>query len=295
MIERDVLSAIAARPALTSAARAAAAGGAMVPHEGTALGGRVGVMDLEAARIVPLAPATPMAPGPGGFTDTPLRGVRKLISERMLASLQATAQLTFNMTANAGRLQALRARFKGSDPAMGFAEVTIGDLVLYAVSRVLPRFPAANATLEKGVLRTFERVHLATAVDTPRGLMVPVIRSADQLSLREISAEAKRLASACQAGKISPDELAGGTFTVSNLGAFGIESFTPVLYAPQVAILGVDAITQRAVPGPGGSVSFEPRIGLSLTVDHQIIDGAPAARLLKAFADAIADLDLLLA
>ena len=159
---------------------------------------------------------------------------------------------------------------------------------------MLARFPTANATLEKGVLRTFQRVHLALAVDTPRGLMVPVIRNADLLSLRELSAEAKRLAGACQSGNIQPDELSGGTFTVTNLGAFGIESFTPVLYAPQVAILGVDAITQRAVPRPDGSVAFEPRIGLSLTVDHQIIDGAPAARLLKAFADAIADIDLLL-
>jgi pyruvate dehydrogenase E2 component (dihydrolipoamide acetyltransferase) len=199
------------------------------------------------------------------------------------------------MSASAARLQALRTRFKGSEPSLGFSEVTIGDLVLFAVSRVLPRFPSANATLEKGVLRTYERVHLALAVDTPRGLLVPVIRNADRLSLRELSAEAKRLAGACQSGSIHPDELSGGTFTVSNLGAFGIESFTPVLYAPQVAILGVDAISQRAVPRPDGSVGFEPRIGLSLTVDHQIIDGAPAARLLKAFADGIADLDLLLA
>ena len=231
---------------------------------------------------------------PGPFTETPLKGIRKLISERMLASLRSTAQLTFDMTASAVRLQALRARFKASEPSLGLAEVTIGDLVLYAVSRVLSRFPQANATLENGVLRTYQRVHLALAVDTPRGLMVPVIRNADLLSLREISAEAKRLAGACQGGSISPDELSGGTFTVTNLGAFGIESFTPVLYAPQVAILGVDAITQWPVPRADGSVGFEPRIGLSLTVDHQIIDGAPAARLLKALAGAIADLDLLL-
>jgi pyruvate dehydrogenase E2 component (dihydrolipoamide acetyltransferase) len=212
----------------------------------------------------------------------------------MRASLAGTAQLTFNGTANAKQILALRARFKASDPALGLAEVTIGDLVLFAVSRVLPRFPNANATLENGVLRVFERVHLALAVDTPRGLMVPVIRNADLLSLREISAEAKRLAAACQAGNIDHDELSGGTFTVSNLGAFGIESFTPVLNAPQVAILGVDAIVPRAAAGPNGTVVLEQRLGLSITVDHQIVDGAPAARILKAFADAIADIDLLL-
>jgi pyruvate dehydrogenase E2 component (dihydrolipoamide acetyltransferase) len=167
--------------------------------------------------------------------------------------------------------------------------------VLFAVSRVLPLFPYGNATLENGTLATYQRVHLALAVDTPRGLMVPVIRNADLLSLREISAEAKRLAAACQAGNINPDELSGGTFTVSNLGAFGVESFTPVLNSPQVAILGVDTITPRAAAGPDGTLVLEQRLGLSLTVDHQVIDGAPAARLLKGFADAIADIDLWLA
>jgi pyruvate dehydrogenase E2 component (dihydrolipoamide acetyltransferase) len=305
VIERDVVAAATARPQLTAAARAAVEAGAVVPSAGTALGGRVGVADLGAARASaasqPVAvaqrivAARPAAQDfPGAFTETPLKGIRKLISERMLASLRSTAQLTFDMTTSAVRLQALRARFKSSEPSLGLAEVTIGDLVLYAVSRVLPRFPQANATLENGVLRTYQRVHLALAVDTPRGLMVPVIRNADLLSLREISAEAKRLAGACLGGSISPDELSGGTFTVTNLGAFGIESFTPVLYAPQVAILGVDAITQWPVPRADGSVGFEPRIGLSLTVDHQIIDGAPAARILKALAGAIADLDLLL-
>jgi pyruvate dehydrogenase E2 component (dihydrolipoamide acetyltransferase) len=304
VIERDVSAVLASRPALTAAAKAALAAGSSVPAFGSALGGRAGMADLRSADLGPaLSPAggagsqaAASAPRvyPGGFTDTPLKGVRKLISERMRGSLASTAQLTFNMTANARQLQALRARFKASEPALGLAEVTIGDLVLYAVSRVLPRFPNANATLENGTLRVFERVHLALAVDTPRGLMVPVIRDADLLSLREISVEAKRLAAACQAGNVNPDELSGGTFTVSNLGAFGIESFTPVLNAPQAAILGVDAIMQRAAAGPGGAVVLEPRIGLSLTVDHQVIDGAPAARLLKAFADAIADIDLLL-
>ncbi len=220
--------------------------------------------------------------------------MRKIISERMLSSLASTAQLTFNGSAQAARILDLRARFKASEAALGLSAVTIGDLVLFAVSRVLTRFPSANATLEGGILRSFERVHLALAVDTPRGLMVPVIRNADLLGLREISAEAKRLAAACQSGSIDPAELSGGTFTVSNLGALGIESFTPVLNAPQVAILGIDAISPRAAAGPGGSLVLEQRMGLSLTVDHQAIDGVPAARLLKAFADAIADIDLLL-
>jgi pyruvate dehydrogenase E2 component (dihydrolipoamide acetyltransferase) len=306
VIERDVAAAIAGRPPLTAAAKAALAAGGSVPvagpgFAGTALGGRVGLVDLaDVQKFAALSPAVPVVPPTGaaaysdGHTDTPVKGIRKLIADRMRGSLENSAQLTFNGSANAKQIQALRARFKASEPALGLADVTIGDLLLYAVSRVLPRFPGANATLENGVLRSYERVHLALAVDTPRGLMVPVIRNADLLSLREISAEAKRLAAACQSGGINPDELSGGTFTVSNLGAFGVESFTPVLNAPQVAILGVDAIMPRAAAGPGGTVILEQRLGLSLTVDHQVVDGAPAARLLKAFADAIADIDLLL-
>jgi pyruvate dehydrogenase E2 component (dihydrolipoamide acetyltransferase) len=297
VLERDVAAQI--RPPMTAAAREAANSAAVKPAEkGTALGGRVGLGDIKAATKSDKnegasAVGHPVSPG-DSFVETSLKGVRKIISERMLSSLASTAQLTFNSSADASRILDLRARFKSSEAALGFADITIGDLVLFAVSRVLPRFPNANATLEDGVLRSYEHVHLAMAVDTPRGLMVPVIRNADLLSLRELSSEAKRLAAACQSGSIDPAELSGGTFTVSNLGAFGVESFTPVLNAPQVAILGVDAILPRAAAGPNGSIIIERRMGLSLTVDHQVIDGVPAARLLKAFADAIADIDLLL-
>ena len=299
VIERDVVAALAGRPALTAAAKAAVLAGTSAPGAGTALGGRAGIADLGAvsqggAVALGAAHTAVAREYPGHFTDTPLKGVRKIISERMRASLASTAQLTLNGSANAARLLDLRARFKASDPALGLTGVTIGDLVLFAVTRVLPRFINANATLENGVLRAFQSVHVALAVDTPRGLMVPVIRNADLLSLRELSVESKRLAAACQTGNINPDSLTGGTFTVSNLGAFGIESFTPVLNAPQVAILGVNAIMPRAAAGPNGTVVLEQRLGLSLTVDHQVLDGAPSALLLKAFADAMADIDLLL-
>ncbi len=307
VIERDVRAALEGRPALTAAARAALPAGAPAPAAGSAIGGRVGLADLGNQSVPHNAPpAGGAAPTPRArverreergeerYVETPLKNIRRIIADRMRASLAGTAQLTFNGSAKADRVMALRARFKASDKALGLSEVTIGDLVLFAVSRVLPRFPEANAHLVEGKLRVFERVHLGLAVDTPRGLMVPVIRDADLLSLREISAEAKRLASACVAGNINPDELTGGTFTVSNLGAFGVESFTPVLNAPEVAILGVDAVTNAAAEGPDGSLVLEKRMGLSLTVDHQVIDGAPAARILKAIADAMADIDLML-
>jgi pyruvate dehydrogenase E2 component (dihydrolipoamide acetyltransferase) len=308
VIERDV--AAAAAP-LTAAARALADSGAAgnlaaLGSGGSALGGRIGLADLASAAqgasgAAAISAAAPKAAGglpasleSGPYTDTPQKGIRKIIADRMRASLASTAQLSFNISAKAERISAIRSRFKASDKTLGLSEVTIGDLVLFAVSRVLPSFPMVNAHLVNGTLRTFERVHLGLAVDTPRGLMVPVIKNADLLSLVEISAEAKRLAAACQGGSISPDELTGSTFTVSNLGAFGIESFTPVLNAPEVGVLGVCAIVRGFVPGPDGSPVSEPRMGLSLTVDHQVVDGAPAARIIKAIADAIGDIDLYL-
>ncbi|PKQ21434.1 MAG: 2-oxo acid dehydrogenase subunit E2, partial [Actinobacteria bacterium HGW-Actinobacteria-5] len=174
------------------------------------------------------------------------------------------------------------------------AGVTIGDLVGYATVKTLAKHAVVNSHLSEGVLRTFAHVHLGMAVDTPRGLLVPTLRFADTLSLREFSAQSKMLANQAIGGSINPDLLGGATFTVSNLGAFGIESFTPLLNVPQVAILGVDAIFPRAVIHADGSVGAEQRIGLSLTADHQVIDGADAARYLKDLCTAIADIDLTL-
>jgi pyruvate dehydrogenase E2 component (dihydrolipoamide acetyltransferase) len=224
----------------------------------------------------------------------PVRGVRKVIAERMLHSLQTTAQLSLHGAADARALQVLRARFKASPEAMGLRGVTLNDLVLWAVARTLPAHPALNALFIGGEIHQHRHVQLGVAVDTPRGLMVPVVRQAEQRTLRQLSVEAKRLAAACLESKITPDELVGGTFTVTNLGALGIESFTPVLNAPQVAILGVASIQLRPVEADGG-VQFVPHIGLSLTINHQVIDGAPAARFLQALSQAIGSIDLLLA
>jgi pyruvate dehydrogenase E2 component (dihydrolipoamide acetyltransferase) len=175
---------------------------------------------------------------------------------------------------------------------LGLSKITINDLILYAVSRTLPAYPFMNAHKIGDILKTYERVHLGMAVDTPRGLMVPVIRNANLLSLRQIASEAKRLAAACQEGSIKPDELSGSTFTVSNLGSFGITGFTPVLNTPEVAILGVCNIELKPIAGENG-VSFVPHIGFSLTINHQVVDGAPAARFLQNLCGTVADIDLL--
>ena len=237
----------------------------------------------------------PSQSAPDEVTVIPVKGVRKVIAQRMLASLQTTAQLTLNATADARAMQALRARFKAGDEALGLRSVTLNDLVLLATARALRAHPPLNALFEEDSIKQYRAVHLGVAVDTPRGLLVPVVRNADSLSLKQLADEAKRLAVAAQEGKATMDDLNGGTFTVTNLGAFGVESFTPVLNPPQVAILGVGNINLKPVPGADGDVEFVPHIGLSLTINHQVVDGAPAARFLQTLARYLADIDLLLA
>jgi pyruvate dehydrogenase E2 component (dihydrolipoamide acetyltransferase) len=160
------------------------------------------------------------------------------------------------------------------------------------VIRALERMPELNAELRDGKLYRRASVHLGFACDTERGLMVPVIRNAEAMSVAELARAAKSLAGAAVSGAISPDDLAGATFTVSNLGALGIESFTPILNPPQVAILGVNAIELRALRREG-RVEFEDRIGLSLTCDHQVIDGAPGARFLGVVRECIENIESL--
>ena len=308
IIERDVVAAAAARPALTAAARAAAAGGSPVPAAGSGIGGRVTLADMAAA-AAPQAEAAPAAAAPDAavqqVTTVPVTGVRKLISERMRQSLLDSAQLTMHASADAEALVAYRARLKNSAEHLQLRHVTINDLILFAATRTLPQFPELNAVVRSDDagdhLERHRAVHLAFAVDTERGLMVPVIAAAERLSIAALAGRAHELAAAAQAGSISPDLLQGGTFTVTNLGALGVESFTPILNLPQVAILGVGALVLKPVaadlaqPGALRQVSYRRHLGLSLTIDHRMVDGAPAARFLQALAAAIADLDLLAA
>ena len=292
VIERDVAAAIAAGPVLTSAARAAGVSAA----EGTGIGGRVSVADAgrtaEAAPAAAVAAPAAAADFPGASTSAPLKGVRKVVAKRMMESLTSTAQLTLNTTANAAGILAMRKKVKNADEALGLNKITLNDLVCFAVSRTLLKYPVFNAHLEDGVLTEFEQVHLGFACDTPRGLLVPVIRSAQALGLKAFSDEAKRLAGGAIEGSLSPEFLSGGTFTVSNIGSFGIETFTPVINLPQTAILGVGAITPRPAVAADGTIGVEQRINLSLTIDHQVIDGADGARFLRDLVAAIENIDV---
>ncbi len=284
IIERDIRALIDQQVKMSPVAKAMLASGEYQIADAGAVDKRITKSDLRPS-------------SPGGSPELKaidLTGVRRTIAKRMLESMRTTAQLTLNASADATSLQGFRARLKSSDEALGLRGVTINDLLLFAVARTLPAFPELNALYENDRILQHARVQLGMAVDTPRGLLVPVIRGADSLSLRALSDEAKRLAEACRDNSIMPDELTGGSFTVTNLGGLGIESFTPILNPPQVGILGIGSINLKPVERDE-AVAHVPHIGLSLTVNHQVVDGAPAARFLAQLRQNIASIELLLA
>jgi len=293
VIERDVAAAQGAT--LSPAAKAkAVATGLAAPGMGTGIGGRVLAGDLSEVAPQDIAAAVAALDFPGAVNEIPVRGIRKLVAGRMLDSLQSTAQLTMNTSADARTMLDFRAKCKAAAEARGVGGITINDIVLFATVQTLVDFPELNAHWLGDKMVQFEDVHLGMAVDTPRGLMVPVIRFANRLTLKQLSAEAKRLALAAIEGTIEPDDLSGGTFTVTNLGAMGIETFTPVLNAPEVGILGVCNVQLKPVMGKGGEPQFIPHIGLSFTFNHCAADGAPAAKFLVALRQNLAAFDVLL-
>nr|MBQ4317832.1 2-oxo acid dehydrogenase subunit E2 [Clostridia bacterium] len=191
------------------------------------------------------------------------------------------------------KIMAYRASLKENAEKMGLPNITFNDMVLFAVAKTILNHKDLNAHYldDQGVMRYFAHCNLGMAVDTERGLLVPTIMNADTMSLADIAKAAKKVAKDAQAGSISPDLLKGASFTVSNLGAFGVESFTPVINPPQTGILGVDTITYR-VKADG---STYPAMGLSLTFDHRALDGAPAAKFLKELCTNLENFDMLLA
>ena len=259
------------------------------------MGGRVVAADLMMVAPEAVGEAVASMEFPGNLKEIPVKGVRKVVASRMLASLQNTAQLTLNTSADARSILGYRSKCKAAPEEAGVGGISINDVVLYATIKTLGEFPELNAHMLGTKIVEFENVHLGFAVDTPRGLMVPVIRYANLMTLKQLSAETKRLAKACFEGTIDPDALSGGTFTVTNLGAMGIESFTPVLNAPEVGILGVCNIQPKPVMNKEGGADFVPHMGLSLTFDHAAADGAPAARFLASMRIKLAAFELTLA
>jgi pyruvate dehydrogenase E2 component (dihydrolipoamide acetyltransferase) len=245
---------------------------------GTGAGGRVTREDVERALAgpEPLAPA-PVPPPPGEWV--PIAGVRSVIAERMLASARGTAAVTLTATVDATELVNVRDQLnEGLSDKLG-RRIAYHDILIKILARALKEFPYMNAHQEEGAVRLIPEVHLGLAVDTERGLMVVVVRDADRKSIPDISRETGDKIERAASGKILPDELAGGTFTLTNLGAFGVEAFTPLINPPEVAVLGVGRIQQQPAAHKG-EIVLRHRVALSLTFDHRVVDGAPAARFL---------------
>lgn len=267
---------------------------AQAGRTGTGLGGRVTAADQAAAAAAPAAQAAPAVQGADTeYQDVKLPNIRKVIAKSMFQSLSTMAQLTHTTSFDATCIMNFRKGLKAAPEQLQVPNITLNDIILFAASRVLPKHPDLNAHFLEDKMRYFRHVNLGIAVDTPRGLMVPTLMRAEEKSLKQIAAEAKALAAACQDGSINPDLLQGASFTVSNLGTLGIEHFTPVINPPQTGILGVDCIVER-VRTVDGQITVYPAMGLSLTYDHRALDGAPASRFLQDMRAALENFQALL-
>ena len=282
IIERDINKALdAGFTATTEAVEAFLAGHPIAQEE-----------EAPAAEAAPAPAAAPAAADDlRAYVDEPMSNIRKVIAKAMHSSLSEMAQLTLNSSFDATNLMAYRAKLKEAGETLGLGKITVNDMVLYAVSRVLPNYPEINANLIGDTFRKYKHANVGMAVDTDRGLLVPVLFGAEKMTLASLAAETKVLAGKAREGKLTPDEMSGGSFTVSNLGSMGVESFTPVINPPQTAILGVCCTVNR-VKADG---TVYPAMGLSLTFDHRAVDGAPAAKFLKELCTALENFDLLLA
>ena len=288
VIEKDVKAVLENRPKLTPLAKVIAAEEGVQPQgAGSGLAGTAKAADL-------LPPPVNAVYGVD-YADQKLSNMRKLIAKAMHASIQNSAQLTHHLGADARNIQNLRKKAKKAFEAGTLsANLTINDFVCFAVIKALKKFPNVNSHFLGDSMRLFNKVHLGLAVDTERGLMVPSVRNADDLSIIGLSNQFKEVAANCKKGSISPELLAAeaATFTVSNLGAYGVEMFTPVINLPQSAILGVNTIVPRPKDLGDGVYAFVPYIGLSLTYDHRALDGGEATRFLKQIAIEIETLEV---
>ena len=206
----------------------------------------------------------------------PLKGMRKIIAQRMHESLTELAQANHRMEVDMTECVRLREQLK----AQG-VKVSYNDIVIRCVAKALTEFPMMNATMTDTAIIQKHYVNVGMAVATDTGLLVPVIKGADKLTLTEISAKAKDLGTRTKEGGLNPDELSGGTFTVTNLGMFGVDSFTAIVNKPEAGILAVGAMKKRPVVMPDDSIQARNMMWLSLTYDHRIVDGAPAAQFLQ--------------
>jgi pyruvate dehydrogenase E2 component (dihydrolipoamide acetyltransferase) len=255
---------------------------------GTGPGGRVTREDVEKAMSAaakapaPVAAAAVATAVPAAAAPTaqslPLRGMRKVIAERMHRSLQSSAQLTITTEVDVTQLIERRQEVQRE------CNATYTDFIIQACAHALKQHPRMNATLEGDIIQVHGHISVGVAVALEEGLIVPVIPDTDTKSLQQIAQEARGLAEKARAGKLTLEDVSGGTFTVSNLGMFGVDGFTPILNAPQTGILGVGRIVEKPVIYRG-EIAKRALMVLSLTFDHRVIDGAPAGAFLQTVAE----------
>ena len=273
IIERDIKYMADNKKFATAAAKADYKGLAGKIN-GNGIGGRVTTADIAEAEKIERN-------GEGEFVEIPNTNIRKVIAKTMHQSLSTMAQLTLNASFDATDILNYRKKLKSEQDKPDFVNITLNDIILYAVSRVILNHKEVNAHYYDDKMVFFKNAHLGVATDTPRGLMVPTLFNANTLTLKELSRNVKDLTESTRAGTISPDMLKDGTFTITNLGTLDIESFTPVINPPQTCILGVNNITDKVKNTDGQTIVIYKSMGLSLTFDHRALDGAPAARFLK--------------
>ncbi len=268
--------------------------------KGTGPGGKVTTSDLE--HFISASPAveqqperTEKIPSELEYEDLELTNIRQNIADTMYRSLQESAQLTLDSSFDASEILAYRNKVKEGAEELGLEDISLNSLILFTVARTLDNFDRLNAHFVDDKIRQFKNVHLGMAVDTERGLMAPTIFRANLKTLSQINREAKKRSEECRSGSISPDYLKNASFTVTNLGALGIESFTPILNPPQVGILGINTIEHKIKKEGSNEPETYPAMGLSLTFDHRALDGAPAARFLQQLSRNLENFSLLLA
>jgi pyruvate dehydrogenase E2 component (dihydrolipoamide acetyltransferase) len=262
---------------------------------GTGRNGRIVERDVVSRPVstseIPLPSPEEIRPTEPG-RHLPASRLRRTIAFRMSAAAHQAVPVTLTTKVNAEPIVACRERLK-AESKTPFVP-SYNDILIHHVAQTLRELPDLNACWYREGVYSYDAVHLATAVDTPHGLLAPVIRDADGLTLHEIAERTRQLVAAARLGRLNEDQLSGGTFTISNLGMFGIDSFTPILNLPQAAILGVGRIVEEAVVR-GGQLVVGKTMTLSLTVDHRVVDGAPAARWLQRLCERIQTLELLTA
>jgi pyruvate dehydrogenase E2 component (dihydrolipoamide acetyltransferase) len=296
--ERDVLSFLAQAPRVTPVAQrmAAQVGVDLRAISGTGPRGRIVKDDIaRASQSAIQAPQSSIINQQSEILERiPLKGVRAIIAERMAASVHTTARVTLVTEADATEFVAARVRIKEKvEKDWGFAP-GYNDLLAIIVTTALRRFPYMNARLAPDAIEILGHIHMGMAVDTERGLLVPVIRDAGQRSLRQFGSEFRQLVERAQNRRSLPDDLIGGTFTITNLGMYDVDAFTPVINLPEAAILGVGRIGPKVV-AYHDAPAIRQMLTLSLVFDHRLTDGAPAARFLQYIKQLIEEPYLLLA